>query len=382
LHVIESTTAGVRRYVTGLVRGRSAAWDVSVACPALRETHFGDVAFVDEMRDLGVSLHLLPLRRSLGATDLAATRALHRLVKREGYDLIHTHSSKAGFIGRYVARRARVPAIHTPNGLYFLEQRGLKRRFYLTLERLAGRWTDAMIAVSYGERDVMLRHRLVSPERVSVIENGVDTRWIRERAEKDANHIAAQLNLPHDAVLIGGVGRMVNQKDPLTFVRAARRVRQSLSNARFVWVGDGELRDAVERLAQQLDVPLVLTGHLENAWAMLSRFDVFVLPSLYEGLPFTLLEAMALGVPVVAADVVGAHEVLADTSAGWLVPPKDEVALARRIVETLAQPSETQRRVQTARQLVETRFSLERMLSSHQALYARMLQTRRPVIVS
>ncbi len=376
LHVLEATTAGVRRYVTYVLNRRPSDWDVEVACPIVRESHFGDVVFVDDLKQLDVRMHPLPLRRSIGPSDAFAARELLGLIRAERFDLIHTHSSKAGFIGRLIAKASGVPVVHTPNGLYFLEQVGFKRWFYLMLEWLAGRVTSRMVAVSAGERDVIIRHGLVAPERVSLIENGVDAVMVRSQAEAvAATRLRDSLGLNGNGLLVGGVGRMVPQKDPLSFVRAAQQVKQSFPDARFVWCGDGELRPAVEDLARRLDVPLIVTGHLENVWAVMRRFDVFVLPSLYEGLPFTLLEAMALGVPAVATDVVGTRDVLRGEQAGWLVAPGDDTRLAQAIQDVLSQPDEARRRVETAKHLVETRYSVERMIAAHYDLYACTLQT-------
>ena len=377
LHILEATTAGVRRYVTQLVRSGRDGWEVHVACPAIRQTHYGDVAFVDEVRRMGVTVHELPLRRAIGLHDAAAACALLDLLRRERFDLIHTHSSKAGFLGRLAARLIGVPVIHTPNGLYFLEQRGFKRRFYLMLERLAGRWTAHMIAVSEGEREVIVHERLVIPERVRLIENGVDAAQVHRLAnEVPATVMRHALGLDDGGPLICAVGRMVPQKDPLTLVRAARRVLQIIPEARFVWCGDGELHRATQQLAHELGVPLTVSGHLEEIWSAMRLFDVFVLPSLYEGLPFTLLEAMALGVPVVATDVVGTCDVMRGEPIGWLAEPRDDAALAQAIVQALTDSEEARRRVEAARCLVETRYSLRRMLEAHGTLYRQVLSAR------
>jgi len=158
-------------------------------------------------------------------------------------------------------------------------------------------------------------------------------------------------------------------------VRAAQRVRDVIPSARFTWAGDGELREPVERLAQQLRVPLLLTGHIENAHALLSQLNVFVLTSRYEGLPFALLEAMALNVPVVATGALGTRNILRDESTGHLVTPGDVAALAHAIVDVLSRPDDTRKRVKAAQELVESRFSIDQMLLAHRALYMRMVAT-------
>lgn len=377
LHVIESTTAGVRRYVTYLLQHQSPQWHMEVACPAIRQEHFGDTAFVDEIRQLGVCVHDVPMQRSIGLADLKATRVLQNVVQQGQYDLIHTHSSKAGFLGRSIARLSGVPVVHTPNGLYYLGQSGVKRWFYQTLERLAGRLTTQLIAVSKGERIVITRDRLVPPDRLCVIENGVDAPHIRgEAGAPHARQLCEQLGINGQQPIIGAAGRMVPQKDPLTFVRAAAQLRQTYPTAQFVWCGDGELRTATEQLAAQLNVPLITTGHQENSAAIMQTFDVFVLPSIYEGLPFALLEAMALGIPIVATDISGVRDVLGDQQAGWLTEPRNEAALAATIERALSQTSESQRRTQAAQHLVETQYSVQLMVRRHLELYQHVVQKK------
>ena len=377
LHVIESTTAGVRRYVTYLLQHRSPQLQMEVACPIVRQANYGDVAFVEEIRQLGVPIHDVPMQRAIGASDAVALRELWSVAQQGRYDLIHTHSSKAGFLGRLTARLSGVPVVHTPNGLYYLGQRGLKRRFYRALEQLAGLLTTEMIAVSEGEREVIARDRLVKPDRLCVIENGVDAQQIRQQADSpEGQGLRERLNLTGQRPIIGAVGRMVPQKDPVTFVRAAARLKEVVPEAIFVWCGDGELRAETERLAAQLNVRLIVPGHQENSAAIMRAFDVFVLPSIYEGLPFALLEAMALGVPVVATDIIGIRDVLGQPLAGWLTTPQNAEALATMIAYAWLGPEEAQQRAHTARQLVETRFSVEQMVQRHLALYQQVAQNR------
>jgi glycosyltransferase involved in cell wall biosynthesis len=299
------------------------------------------------------------------------------IMRRGQYDLIHTHSSKAGFLGRLAARLNRVPVVHTPNGLYYLGQHGVKRRFYQALEQLAGLLTTKMIAVSEGEREVIARDGLVKIDRLCVIENGVDVPQVRRQADSPEGWtLRDRLNFNSHHPVIGAVGRMTPQKDPLTFVRAAARLRETVPGATFVWCGDGELHSDTERLAARLSVPLILPGHQENSAAIMRAFDVFVLPSIYEGLPFALLEAMALGIPIVATDISGVRDVVGNQQAGWLAAPQDAQALAAKIAAACTQPDEAQRRARTARQLVETRFSVKHMVQQHLALYEHILQEK------
>ena len=215
-------------------------------------------------------------------------------------------------------------------------------------------------------------------DRLCVIENGVDIQQVlHEAASPAGQRLRDSYSFNGRGPIIGSAGRLVPQKDPLTFVRAAARLLQQWPDALFVWCGDGELRGPMESLAAQLSVPLLLTGHQENSAAIMQAFHVFVLPSLYEGLPFSLLEAMALGIPIVATDIIGIREVLGQQPAGWLAVPQDDEALAAALAQAWSQPAEAQRRAQAARQRVETHYSVEHMVEQHLALYERILQQPR-----
>ena len=175
LHVVEATTAGVRRYVTALAVGlRARGMDMAVAAPWQRRENYGDTAFVEDLKRHSVPFYPVPMQRRIGLWDASAFSALCRLLQGGCFTLVHTHSSKGGFLGRMAARRCHVPVAHTPNGLYFLEKTGIGRQFYLDLERLAGRLAIAMVAVSDGEKDVLVRNHIVTPTRIRVIHNGVD----------------------------------------------------------------------------------------------------------------------------------------------------------------------------------------------------------------
>ena len=378
LHVVEATTAGVRRYVTGLAVGlRARGMDVAVAAPRQRCGSYGDTGFVEDLAQRGVPFYPVPMQRRIGARDTVALVALRRLLRGDRFALVHTHSSKGGFLGRMAARSCHIPVVHTPNGLYFLEKTGLSRQFYLNLERLAGRVTTTMIAVSDAERDVLVRNHIVGAARIRVIHNGVDIARIDREAGLTKAEAKSRLSIRPDQPVVGAVGRLVPQKAPQVFVQAARRVADQAPGTLFVWVGSGPLQAEVEAQARAEGVPLRLLGHREDVWQVMRTFDVFVLASRYEGLSFAVLEAMALSLPVVVTDVVGAQDVVDDQVSGLTVPAGAPAAVADAVLSLLRAPQRAHRLAVAGRQRAVAQFSLERMLDSHQALYEE-LHARHP----
>jgi glycosyltransferase involved in cell wall biosynthesis len=166
----------------------------------------------------------------------------------------------------------------------------------------------------------------------------------------------------------------VPQKAPLLFIRAAREVTDEAPETLFVWVGSGSLQAEVEAQTRTEGVPLRLLGHREDVWEIMQAFDVFVLASRYEGLPFALLEALALALPVVVTDVVGMREAVDDQVSGLVVPANAPAEMTAAILSLLRDPERARRLAVAGRHKVVAEFSLERMLDRHQALYEELVQ--------
>jgi len=234
-----------------------------------------------------------------------------------------------------------------------------------------------MIAVSSDEQDILVRNNIVDAARVRVIHNGVDVACIDQKAGLTVAQAKARLGIHADRQVVGAIGRLVPQKAPQVFVQAARRVADEAPETLFVWVGSGPMEAEVEARARIEGVPVHLLGHREDVWEVMRAFDVFVLPSEYEGLSFALLEAMAIALPVVVTDVVGTRDVVDDQVSGLVVPANAPPAMANAILSLLRDPQRARRLAIAGRQKAVAEFSLERMLERHQVLYEE-LYTRHP----
>lgn len=374
LYLVEATIAGVRHHVQTLATHlQQQGYGVVVGCPTRRQQSYGEDAFVTELQDSGVRVVPLPLRRDVGLRpDTAALAATLRLLRSERFDLVHTHSSKAGFVGRVAARLSRTPVIHTPNSLHFLGQRSaVKRQLFLRAEQVLGQISDRVIAVSAGEQALIVEHHLAPASRVVCIPNGVDVELLVPSLDR------ASFQVPQGVPLIGTLARLEMQKNPQLFVQAAALLLKALPEAHFVWCGDGSLRGAAEELAADLGIAgrCHWLGYRADALALLAALDVFWLTSHFEGLPHALLEALALGRPSVATAVVGSRDVIAHGRNGILVPPSDPAALARATLDLLASPIHAAALAEEGRALVHSRYSTSRMLAATTQLYHEVAQT-------
>lgn len=293
-------------------------------------------------------------------------------------DILHTHGGIAGLYGRSAARRAGTPAVvHTLHGIHYLHYRNpLLRRFYVLLERRCSRSTDRLILVCQSDLQRARKHRLASEEKMTVILNGIDVRT--ELGTDITSRLRSELGWPPGRPVIGTVARLHRQKGVANLLRAAPRILGGFPEARIAVVGDGPEGLRLRREAQRLNPEgrFLFLGERKDADSVLSLFDVFVLPSLWEGLPFVLIEAAALGKPIVATAVDGVPEMLEDGKTGLLVPPNDPSALASAVIRLLRDKEEAARFGEMARALVPPRFPLRRMIDQTERLYLDVLAAK------
>lgn len=375
LHILEATVGGTRKHLVSLVDGLDKTkFAVEVAATPLRQGTVDDTRFLSELSATGVPFHPLAMARSIAPfTDAKALWQLHHLLRQKQYDVIHTHSSKAGFLGRLAARIHGIPVVYTPNGYYFLDAndgKQLKKRFFLELERAAGRWTDYLIAVSESERQITLAHNLVPPQRVGMIPNGIDVTAVTPDPFARVS-VRQELGIGMDTAVIGTVARFIPQKDPFTFIRAAQLILEQNPHVCFIWCGEGDMRTATEQMATAAGIhhAFHFLGFRSDITRLMNAFDIFMLTSIFEGLPYTLLEAMALALPLVATQVVGSQDVVVHSQTGYLTPPGNAPELAQAALSLLAEPEKRQIMGQHGRERVVQHFDVRHMIAAVEKVY-------------
>ena len=356
---------------------RENGWDVDVVSGPQTGS---EGSLIETVRERGIPLILEPtlVREVNPVKDFLAIFRLARLMRQGQYQIVHTHSSKAGIVGRWAAKLAGVPIIvHTVHGWGHHDyQHPLVRFYYILLEKLTLPITDKLIAVTSKDIDKGLRDGIGQRGDYVVIRSGIELdRFGHPQVQRDETRAA--WGIPLDAPLIGSVTRLSPQKAPLDFVRAAALVAQRYPNAYFMMVGDGPLRSEVEQLAAELGIAerLVLTGLRRDVPELLAAFDLFALSSLWEGLPRVLLQAMATSLPIVATACDGSAEAIETGVNGFLVPPGEPAQLAERLCQLLDQPALAQQMGAAGYARVEE-FSDRGMVKAIAALYAELLKTK------
>jgi glycosyltransferase involved in cell wall biosynthesis len=342
------------------------------------------MAYVAE--ELGVEVVTIPhLHRDISPIrDLLATVRLARIMRAERPTILHTHTAKAGAVGRAAALfagRSRPPIIvHTFHGHVL---RGYFGRswtgFFQLLERLLARITDALVAVSPEVRDELVSLGVAPASKFRVIRLGIelDTRVSPDgEAGAEARRV---MGVPDHRFVVGWIGRMTGVKRTDVVLRGFRALRDEGVDAVLCMVGDGPDRDGVEELADELGVVrhCLFPGYQEDVGPFFSAFDVFVLPSGNEGTPVTAIEALASGCPVVATRVGGVPDVVEDGVDGFLIAPAAADELASRLVQLAREPELRARMGDAGRERMRTRYAVDRLVDDVDRLYRELLEQKR-----
>lgn len=360
LHVI-LLSQGLRPlgYETRLVVGREAPREGNMlALAAERGVVCETVA--------GLGREVAPLR------DLVALLGLVRLMREFRPAIVHTHTAKAGLLGRLAARAARVPTVvhtfhgHVLRGYFSPPREALFRRLETWLARAA----DALVAVSESVKRDLVELGVAEEARIRVIPLGLELDGLAGGA-LPRGALRSEAGIPTEAPLVGMVGRLVPIKDVPTFLRAAREVRAQRPDVRFALVGDGEERDALEALCRSLGLAEAVHffGWRRDLAAVYGDLDVVVNASRNEGTPVALIEALAAARPVVATAVGGTPDLLGRDERGLLVPPERPGELARAVIEALPGSDAARRRALAGREHVMSQYSSQRLIRDVDALY-------------
>jgi glycosyltransferase involved in cell wall biosynthesis len=313
------------------------------------------------------------------ARDVAAALQLWRLFRRARPAIVHTHTSKAGFVGRLAAWLAGVPVvIHQPHGHIFYGYWSRPRTaMFVALEKLAAHWTDTIVTLTPREVDEHLERGIGRPAQFAVVASGVPTQALRAAAPPRAQARAA-LGLPPEAYVIVGVGRLVPIKGFDLLVDILAEVVAQVPHTHLVLIGEGVERPALEARAAALGVAdrLHITGSVADVIARLAGADVLAAPSRNEGMGRVLVEAMALGLPVVGTRVGGIVDVIADQECGLLVPPDDRAALTAALVG-LGQDAAWRAKLGAAARPRAEAFSTTVAAAAMRAIYDGLVRSRR-----
>ena len=304
--------------------------------------------------------------------DPVALFRIFRILKKEKPDIVHTHSSKAGILGRWAARLAGVPHIvHTYHGFGFHDfMNPLKKWFYIAMEWLTSKITGKFIGVSRENINTMIKYRLAGEKDCVLIHSGIRVSDYRN-LKIDKEQKRSELRIPSGDKVVTTVGPFKPQKNLVDFIRVAWLITREIKSIRFLVIGDGMQRPLLEQRIKDLRMGkrMMLLGWRHDIAEILAVTDIFVMTSLWEGLPRSILEAMSSGRPVVANAVDGVREVVEDNVTGFLVEPGDVNTAAERIKTLLKDPTLTGNFGKIAASRMDETFDIDYMVRQQEELY-------------
>lgn len=351
------------------------------------EAACADGVHAQRLREEGFAVHPIPFeRRVLTASHLKAFIALYRLLRDREYDIVHVHTPFAQVLGRLAAKLAKVPIIlYTSHGFQFHESRPRwARKLIILIERLLGRWTDLVFTQSQEDALTAVQLRIVPRDRVVWIGNGVSLQTFCPGPPDQT--VREEFNLAAEDKIVVFVGRIVREKGVLELVEAMAQVLHAVPNARLLVVGDTLASDGdidAKRLFKEainkhhIEYAVRFAGLREDVPRLLRAAELMVLPSWREGMPRSIIEGMATGLPVVATDIRGCREEVLPQQTGFLVPPKDPVALGSSILAVLSDPIRAKEMGSRGYSRALELFDERKVISRQMDQYSRLICTLR-----
>lgn len=340
VQVVEAMLGGIRQHVVDIVENLDTDKYENYVIYSQRRA---DKAFFDELDKLQKCATIIvcdEMQRELGMNDFVSYRALVKHFMTIKPDIVHCHSSKAGIVGRMAAKRCGVKKIiYTPNAYAFEapDISIIKRSVYVYAERFLSRHaTNMTINVSKGERKLAYKYRLDKDEKFTLIYNAIPNIELPEKAV-----LKKELRLKNNVHYVGVTARCARQKDPITFLNIALKVTKKRDDVEFLYIGDGEMMPEMKSYVEEynLEDKVHLLGFRSDANLIVGALDVYLSTALYEGLPYSMIEAMRAGVPIIATDTVGNNELVVDGENGFLFDIGDASRATELILEQIEDKS-------------------------------------------
>lgn len=344
----------------------------------------------EKLKGIGIKTVYLPHQsNTLGIKTLLAFWEIYRLIKDFEPDILHLNSSEAGFLGSFAGGLYRLPPhpflkgegrknmkiIYRIGGWAFKEPRNIFfRKIYLWAEKISAPFKDVIVTNSEFDRKLAIKNKIVKPEKIITVYNGLDFHKLKFLPKETARKCLYQhpsAGGPMSLPLIGAIALLYKNKGLEYLILAAKKLKESGRNWHFMIIGKGAERQNLEKLIIKhgLENTVYLVGAIPDAYRFLKAFDLFVLPSVKEGQPWVILEAMAAGLPIVATNIAGIPEMIENEKSGLLVEPADSEALASAILKMMTHPSLAHECARNALVRVKEKFSAKDMMRETEKLF-------------
>lgn len=373
--ISEALGGGVRRHIIDLMKSLDKdKFDIYF----LYNSHRADDVMLEEFPNLiNLGIHLIEIKslsNKIGLNDIVAFKNIYSVLKKINPDIVHCHSSKAGAVGRIAARLIGVKFVYyTPHAYVFqnIYLSKIKKEIYIFIEKILSRYfTTKTINVSLGEKHYALNHNIDKCDKFIVIYNGIKENnsigniFIKNKLERE-------FKIETQIMTIGVVSRVDEQKDPVTFINIAKETLNKYSDVKFIYVGDGDLYKTMKEqvLQEGLEEKIIFTGFRKDTEDILGIFDIVLTTSLYEGMPYVLIESLASSLPIVATDVVGNNEIVVNNKNGLLFEVGNHMQGFNCLEKLIENKDMIEIMKLKSLEIYEDKFTLDVMMNKYEELY-------------
>lgn len=368
LHIYQnSKIGGVQQQLLSLLKAYNREWFHPIFCCLGPKEEIGK-----EIE--GTGIEFIPLNKlRYNRFSPGIVLELHRLMKKKQIHVVRTHRYRSNLYGRLAAFLAGVPVIIASVHDNYRTDKRPKRRI---MNRILSKITDKIVAVSEDVKEDIIRYDSIDPSKIEVIPNGIDVE--RFNPEKNTTDIRKEFSLEEDDIVIGFIGRIVPAKGLEYLLNALPYLKEEFKSIKLLIVGEGSLMEELKERAKKNNIfdNILFIGRRRDIPEILASINIFVMPSIAEGLPNALLEAMAMGKPIVTTEVGGIPEIVKNGFNGLLVPPRDTLSLSKAIKELISNDRLAAKLGQAARDLVYDNLSIKAIAQKWQSLYLSILKEK------
>ncbi len=360
--ILQGGKGGTQEYLKTLLKYLNRnKYELSVIC-------HGEV--YEELNSLGYNVHHVEMVRSISILkDLMSLKNVLSYLKNNKTDIVYSHSSKGGVIGRIAARLLNIPNLYNPHGWSFnMNISNKKKRFYILVEKIVSKFADKIIMISEAEYNDAVLKGIADRNKLALITNGVD---LEKFDKKNGDDFKQSLKIPKNFKVVGMLGRFTEQKSPQTFIEIAQIVTDSYPKCKFILIGDGELKSTLEKMVSKFNLggKFIIYGWVNNPEKYITIMDVGVLTSKWEGFGLVLAEMMASGKPVVASEVDGIPFVVRKNIDGFLCRPDDAKGFAKYILRLLNEDDLYKTMSESTYKHAREKFDLKRVIREHEKIF-------------
>ena len=331
---------------------------------------------LDRFKPYVSNIYIVPMVRELEAkNDVKSIFRVRKLLKKMKPDIVYLHSSKAGAIGRIaLAFNFRTKVLYNAHGWYFNAQiSNKKKKVFAIIEKILAIKTDKIINISKSEYESALKYKIAPEKKLCVIENGIDFTKFKDN-DKYREETRKKYNITDNEIVIGVVGRLTEQKDPMTMIKAFELVHKENNNTRLMYVGSGKLEEEVKQYAKEKNIldKVIITGWVNNVEQYIPAFDIAVLPSKWEGFGLVLIEYMACDKPIVASNVGGIKNIIKNKVNGILIPKESPGELKNAIQRIIENKDEMQPLIKKRYKSMMKKYDIKNVVNNHKTIFERM----------